>query len=69
MEYVKSLTGMMRFNHLDAADKAQLIKSPPILIVNAADEQDAVTVAAEISGLRASGELARLVVSMGIVKL
>ena len=69
MDYVKSLTGMMRFNQLGAADKAELIESPPVLIVNAADEQDAVAVAAGISALRASGELARLVESMGIDKL
>ena len=69
MDYVKSLTGMMRFNQLGAADEAELIESPPVLIVNAADEQDAVAVAAGISALRASGELARLVESMGIVKL
>ena len=69
MDYVKSLTGMMRFNQLGAADEAELIESPPVLIVNAADEQDAVAVAAEISALRASGELARLVESMGIDKL
>ena len=69
MEYVNSLTGMMRFNQLDAADEAQLIESPPVLIVNAADEKDAVAVAVELSELRASGELARLIASMGIFNL
>ena len=69
MEYVNSLTGMMRFNQLDAADEAQLIESPLVLIVNAADEKDAVAVAAEILELRTSGELEYLIASMGIFNL
>ena len=69
MEYVNSLTGMMRFNQLDAADEAQLIDSPLVLIVNAADEKDAVAVAAEISELRTIGELEHLIASMGIFNL
>ena len=69
MEYVNSLTGMMRFNQLNAADEAELTESPLVLIVNAADEKDAVAVAAELSELRASGELARLIASMGIFNL
>jgi uncharacterized FlgJ-related protein len=65
--YVKTLTGMMRVNELDAADDAQLMQQALVLIVNSADEKDAEVVAREISDLRASGELARLVSSMGIV--
>ena len=67
MEYVKSLTGMMRFNSLDAADDARLNDSPLVLIVNAEDEKHAVTVAKEISALRATGELSDLIAGMGIV--
>ena len=67
-EYVKTLTGIMRVNGLDVADDARLLQQPLVLIVNAADKKDASLVADEISGLRASGELGRLVHSMGIAR-
>jgi uncharacterized FlgJ-related protein len=66
LEYVNSLTGMMRFNQLNVADDAQLSQEPLLLIVHAKDEQDAVSLASEISGLRANGELKGLIVDMGI---
>jgi Bax protein len=66
LEYVNSLTGMMRFNQLHVADDAQLSQEPLLLIVHAKDEQDAVSLASEISGLRANGELKGLIVDMGI---
>ena len=62
-----SLHVSRRVNQLDAADDAQLMQQALVLIVNAADEKDAEVIAREISNLRASGELARLVSSMGIV--
>ena len=65
--YVKTLTGIMRVNELGAADDARLREGPLVLIVNAVDKKDAEIVANEISQLRVSGELARLVSSMGIV--
>ena len=68
-EYVKTLTGMMRVNELYAADDARLLQQDLVLIVNAVDETEARAVAEEIAGLRASGELAELVGSMGIVGL
>ena len=64
--YVKTLSSIMRINKLDAADEARLLPGPLVLIVNAVDEQDAIAVADEIRQLRVSGELARLVHSMGI---
>jgi len=67
--YVKTLTGMMRVNELYAADDARLLQQNLVLIVNAVDKTDARAVAEEISGLRASGELAELIGSMGIVGL
>jgi Bax protein len=69
LEYVKSLTGMMRYNQLGAADDARLSQKPLLLIVNAMDEHDAVTVATEISDLRATGELKALIAGMGIIDL
>jgi Bax protein len=66
LEYVNSLTGMMRFNQLHVADDAQLSQEPLLLIVHAKDEQDAVSLASEISGLRANDELKGLIVDMGI---
>ena len=68
-EYVNTLTGMMRVNELNAADNARLRQQDLVLIVNAMDEKDAQAVAEEISELRASGELAVLIGSMGIVDL
>jgi Bax protein len=69
LEYVESLQGMMRFNQLDAADDARLSQGPVLLIVNAKDEQDALVVTAEISALRANGELTELIAGMGIADL
>ena len=68
-EYVKSLTGMMRYNGLDAADNAQLNLTPLVLIVDAEDEEDAIEVAAEIAELRATGKLAELIADMGVTDL
>ena len=68
-EYVNTLTGMMRVNELNAADNARLRQQDLVLIVNAVDQKDAQAVAEEISELRASGKLAALIGSMGIVDL
>jgi len=66
MEYVNTLSSIMRVNELDAADQASLRKGPVLLIVDAVDEADAKKLAAEIEELRDSGELARLIASMGV---
>jgi Bax protein len=68
MEYVKTLTGIMSVNGLGVADNARLLSEPVLLIVNAVDEKDAVSVADEISELRATGELGQLINSMGIAR-
>ena len=54
---------------LDVADDASLSPEPLILIVNAVDAKDALTVAEEIADLRTSGELKTLIIGMGIVEL
>jgi len=66
MEYVNTLSSIMRVNELDAADLARLRKEPVLLIVDAVDEADAKKLAAEIEELRGSGELAQLIASMGV---
>ena len=66
MEYVDTLSGIIRVNKLAAADEARLLDMPVVLIVDAASEEDRGKLAAEIESLRISGELSVLIDSMGV---
>ncbi len=63
-EYVDTLKGMIRVNKLDIADGAAFRDEPMRFLVGAADQAEAVALAADIEGMRASGELARIIERM-----
>jgi len=63
-EYVDTLKGIMRVNHLDIADDAIFRDEPIRFVVGAADEGAAIELRTEIEKLRTSGEFAQIVERM-----
>ena len=64
--YVDTLKGIIKTNKLDIADSARLRDEPPTLIVAVDTEEEVAEMHHEIAQLRASGELARIIESMGL---
>ena len=63
-EYVDTLKGIMRVNHLDIADDAVFRDEPVRFVVGAADEAAAIELRTEVERLRTSGEIAQIVARM-----
>ncbi len=63
-EYVDTLKGIMRVNHLDIADDAVFRDEPVRFVVGAEDEAAAIGLRTEVERLRTSGELAQIVERM-----
>lgn len=63
-EYVDTLKGIMRVNHLDIADSAVFRDEPVRFVVGAEDEAAAIKMRTEIERLRTSGELTQIVKRM-----
>jgi len=63
-EYVETLKGIIRVNHLDIADDAVFRDEPMRFVLGADDAAAAAALREEIDQLRISGELARIVKRM-----
>ncbi len=63
-DYVDTLKGIIRTNHLDAADNARLRDEPLRLSIGAQGPEAAESLRAEFKDLRTSGELAAMVERM-----
>lgn len=63
-EYVDTLKGMIRVNHLDIADGATFRDEPLRFLVAADDPEGAVVIRARIDDMRANGELDAIVERM-----
>lgn len=63
-EYVDTLKGIIRVNHLDIADDAVFRDEPMRFIVGAEDEAAAEALRQDIEEMRASGELAQIIARM-----
>ena len=63
-KYVDTLKGIMRVNHLTAADSAVFRDEPMRFIVAAAGQADAARLRKEIEAMRKSGELEKIVARM-----
>jgi len=64
--YVDTLKGIIRVNHLSAADEAVFRDEPVRFLVGADDETDAVRIRTEIEAMRRTGELDALIARMAL---
>ncbi len=63
-EYVDTLKGMIRVNHLDIADNAVFRDEPMRFAIGADGDEAAGTLRRDIGAMRESGELAQIVERM-----
>jgi Bax protein len=63
-DYVDTLKGIIRVNHLDIADNAVFRDEPIRFVVGAEDEAAAITLRTEVERLRTNGELESIVERM-----
>jgi len=63
-EYVDTLKGMIRTNHLDLADGARFRDEPVRFLVGAENAEDAAELRSKIEEMRQSGELAKIIARM-----
>lgn len=64
--YVETLRGIIRKNELSIADNAILRDEPVMLLVGTEDPAHKIDVELELAELRASGELADIIASIGL---
>jgi len=65
-EYVKTLKGIMRANELTVADNATLRAAPAILIIDVPGEKEVAKMRAQITRLRETGQLDKILTDMGV---
>ena len=66
VEYVKTLKGIMRANELTVADNATLRAAPAILIIDVPGEKEVAKMRAQITRLRETGQLDKILTDMGV---
>jgi uncharacterized FlgJ-related protein len=66
VEYVKTLKGIMHANELTFADNATLRAAPAILIIDVPGEKEVAKMRAQITRLRETGQLDKILTDMGV---